>query len=424
MTTQITTQPQYSILLSDTLSLSPRAGVALAALFCSFAMALEVPVAAEAPRPTNPANPTNPTTPATLSSADLSVLKNYLVLDFNNLYPYATPTLPVHYDTAVLNADNTPASNRTTNAGATLGRVLFNDKRLSTTNTVSCASCHQQAVGFGDSQRFSAGVVSGTLTTAHSMRLGNVRFYRSGSMFWDKRASTLESQATQPIQNPHEMGFDATNGGVAALIAKMQNLPYYPVLFKWVYGNTTITEAKIQTALAQFERSMIAADSRWDAGYAKVYNAQLPDKGLSLAVPTLTTQENRGRELFILPPNQGGVGCAGCHQPPTFSLGGNALSNGLDAGNAVVFKSPSLKNVGLDKAFMHDGRFSTLEQVVDHYDKGVKNGPALDARLKTPAGQPRVLNLSAADKAALVAFMKTLTDTGFLTDARFSNPFN
>ncbi|MBY0454498.1 MAG: hypothetical protein K2Q11_06400 [Burkholderiaceae bacterium] len=417
---------QHPPFFSAAFALSRRASVALAALSCGLAIAAtpapqELLAPDAGPRPTNPTTPTNP---AALSSADLALLKTYLVLDFNNLYPYATPTLPVHYDAAVLNADNTPAGNRISNAGATLGRVLFNDKRLSTTNTVACASCHQQASGFTDPQRFSPGVVPGVLTSAHSMRLGNVRFYRAGSMFWDKRAPTLEFQATQPIQNPHEMGFDAAHGGVAALITKMQSLPYYPVLFKWVYGSTTITEAKIQTALAQFERSMIAADSRWDAGYAKVYNAQLPDKGLSLAVPTLTAQENRGRQLFILPPNQGGVGCAGCHQPPTFSLNANSLSNGLDAGNTVIFKSPSLKNVGLDKAFMHDGRFSTLEQVVDHYDRGVKAGPALDNRLKTPAGQPRVLNLSAADKAALVAFMKTLTDTGFLTDARFSNPFN
>lgn len=412
---------QHQNLLTSASLWSQRASLVLAGLSCGLAIAATPPATLELLAPDAVVRPA---VPAVLSSADLVILKTYLVLDFNNLYSYTAPTLPVHYDAALLNADNTPPTNRTTNAGATLGRILFNDKRLSTTNTVSCASCHQQAAGFTDPKRFSAGVVPGVLTTAHSMRLGNVRFYRGNSMFWDKRAPTLEFQATQPIQNPHEMGFDAANGGVAALITKMQALPYYPVLFKWVYGSTTVTEAKIQTALAQFERSMVGADSRWDAGYAKVYNAQLPDKGLSLPIATLTAQENRGRQLFILPPAQGGVACAGCHQPPTFALNPNSLSNGLDAGNAIVFKSPSLKNVGLDKAFMHDGRFSTLEQVVDHYDRGVKGGPALDNRLKTPTGQPRFLNMTAADKAALVAFMKTLTDTGFLTDARFSNPFN
>lgn len=370
-----------------------------------------------APATNNGANPT------ALSSAELAIVRQYLALDLNNLFAYNAPVLPVHYDAAVLAADNTPPTNRTTNAGATLGRVLFNDKRLSTTNTVSCASCHQQSNGFADAPRFSAGVVPGVTTTTHAMRLGNARFYRAGSMFWDKRAASLETQATQPIQNPVEMGYDAAHGGINALITKMQALPYYPALFKWVYGSTAITEAKIQNALAQFQRSMVGADSRWDVGYAKVYNPQLADKGLSLDVPGLTAQENRGRQLFMLPPAQGGVACAACHQPPTFALAPNSLSNGLDAGNTVVFKSPSLKNVALSKAFMHDGRFATLEQVVDHYDRGVQDGPALDNRLKRPNGQPRVLNLSAADKAALVAFMKTLTDNSMLTDARFSDPF-
>lgn len=405
-------------------------GVALAA-----ALVLSASSAAGAPPPPPPralppplvltAPPVPVTsTPVTLPAATLATISNYLALDLNNLFPYATPTLPVHYDAALVQADNTPAGNRTTNAGATLGRVLFNDRRLSVNNTVSCASCHQQANGFTDDNRFSTGALTGTRTIAHAMRLGNVSFYRPGSMFWDKRAVSLEAQSTQPIQNGNEMGFDASHGGLAALVTKMQTLPYYPALFQWAFGSSVITEARVQRALAQYQRAMVSAGSRWDTGYATVYNAQLPDKGLSLDVPGLSAQENVGRRLFMVGPQQGGVGCATCHQPPTFALGGNARSNGLDAGNTVVFKSPSLKNVGLGKAFMHDGRFATLEQVVDHYDHGVKDGPALDNRLKAPNGQPRVLNLSAANKAALVAFMKTLTDTAFLADPRFSDPFN
>ena len=118
-----------------------------------------------------------------------------------------------------------------------------------------------------------------------------------------------------------------------------------------------------------------------------------------------------------------GVGCAGCHLPPTFALGPNSLSNGLDARETRVFKSPSLKNAGAGGPYMHDGRFATLEEVVRHYDSGVQPGPALDPRLLNGAGAPRRLNLSAADQAALVAFMKTLDDTAFLADTRFSSPF-
>ena len=405
-------------------------GVALAAAFVFSASS-----AAGAPPPPPPralppplvltAPPVSATsTPAALPAAALVTISSYLALDLNNLFPYASPILPAHYDAARVQADNTPPDNRTTNAGATLGRVLFNDRRLSVNNTVSCSSCHQQANGFTDDNRFSPGALAGTRTTAHAMRLGNVGFYNTGTMFWDQRAVSLEAQSTQPIQNGNEMGFDASHGGLTALVTKMQALPYYPPLFQWAFGTPGITEARIQRALAQYERSMVSAGSRWDTGYATVYNTQLPDKGLSLDVPGLSAQENSGRRLFMVGPQQGGVGCATCHQPPTFALGGNARSNGLDAGNTVVFKSPSLKNVGLGKAFMHDGRFATLEQVVDHYDHGVKDGPALDNRLKAPNGQPRVLNLSAANKAALVAFMKTLTDTAFLADPRFSDPFN
>ena len=139
---------------------------------------------------------TVPTGPR-LSAAAAAVLS----LDLANLASYANPVLPAYYSAAVQADDNTPPDNRVTNAVATLGRVLFYDKRLSVNNTVSCASCHQQVQGFGDTRRFSIGFAGGA-TTAHAMRLGNVRYYAPGSMFWDKRAATLEAQATQPIQHP------------------------------------------------------------------------------------------------------------------------------------------------------------------------------------------------------------------------------
>ena len=335
---------------------------------------------------------------------------------------YALPTLPVHYDADVQAQDNTPRNDPPTDRIATLGRVLFHDRALSINDTVSCATCHRAADGFSDPARFSSGF-GGGLTTSHAMRLGNLRYYRPGTMFWDKRAATVEVQAGQPVQNSVEMGFDSLHGGLAAVEAKLQALPYYPELFLAAFGDTTVTEARIRRAIAQFERAMVSSRSRWDTAYTAVYNASLPDKGLSLPLAGFTAQEERGRVLFMLAPPQGGVGCAACHQPPTFALGPGSLSNGLDAGETVVFKSPSLKSVGRSGAFMHDGRFTTLAQVVEHYNSGVQLGAALDNRLIAGNGQPRRLNLSDADKAALVAFMLTLDDTALAADARFSDPF-
>jgi len=349
-------------------------------------------------------------------------------LDLNSPLNYTSPTLPAHYDANVLAATNQTPNNVTTNKGATLGRVLFNDVRLSFNGTKSCASCHQQSNGFVDQAQFSTGFAGG-LTTAHSMRLSNVAFYQGNSMFWDKRASSIEDQATDPIQNATEMGFDATHGGFSALISKMQNLSYYPELFTWVYGDAAITEARVQNALAQFQRTMISANSKWDRAYAVVYaangNANTPQNfGRSLAVNTIpaadrfTASEDNGRDLFMRAPNNGGKGCAGCHQPPTFALDPNSRSNGLDLNETVIFKSPSLKNVALSGRFMHDGRFSSLNQVLTHYASGVQAGTARDNRL--PVGG---IPMTAQEQADIVAFLLTLTDATLNTDTRFGNPF-
>lgn len=381
---------------------------------------VNVVVTATSPSPTPTPTPT-PT--ATATPDPFAGIHQYLTIDPNSLLNYANPTYPVHYDATVLANDNTPATNRVTNIGATLGRVLFFDKNLSINNTVACASCHQQSTGMTDSRQFSLGFDGVDVTAKHAMRLGNVRFYAGQSMFWDKRAASVEAQATQPIQNSVEMGFDATHGGIDALITKMATLPYYSELFKLVYGDSTITEDRIQRALAQYERSMVSTSSRFDTEFAKVYNANAPGKGIGANFAGFTAQENRGKQLFLAPPNQGGGGCAGCHQTPTFALDPNSRSNGLDAGETTLFKSPSLKNIALTGPYMHDGRFTTLEQCVDHYISGVQAGPALDNRLKGPGGQPQQLNLTAADRDAIVAFLKTLNDTSLTADPKFASPF-
>ncbi len=364
--------------------------------------------------------PSNTSTNAVINTAGIT---EYTNLSLTNLSNYAAPVLPAYYDNTVADLDNTPSNNAINDKVATLGRVLFYDKRLSINDSISCSSCHQQASGFDDTRRFSVGFSGASFTDAHAMRLGNIRYYQPGSMFWDKRTASVELQASQPIQHAIEMGFVAGVGGIPALIAKMNSSAYYPDLFTFAFGDAVITETRIQQALAQFERAMISANSRWDTAYAQVFNPNANNRGLGTTLPGFTTQEDRGRQLFIAGPNNGGAGCGACHQPPTFALAANSRSNGLDAGEVKIFKSPSLKSVALSKALMHDGRFATLEEVVEHYNSGIKLGPALDTNRLAPNGAPLRLNLSADDKAALVAFMKTLTDTTLTTDPKFSDPF-
>jgi cytochrome c peroxidase len=358
-------------------------------------------------------------TPMSLTTAAVS---EYTTLNLNSLANYAAPVLPAYYDDTTTALDNTPNNNAINDKVASLGRVLFYDKRLSINDTIACSSCHQQASGFDDPRRFSVGFAGTAFTTAHAMRLGNVRYFQPGSMFWDRRTASVELQASQPIQHAVEMGFVPSVGGIPALISKLSATAYYPDLFAFAFGDASITEARIQQALAQFERAMVSYNSRWDTAYAQVFNANANNRGLGTPLPGFSAQEDRGRQLFVTGPQNGGAGCAACHQPPTFSLAANSRSNGLDAGETVVFKAPSLKNVGLSKAFMHDGRFATLDEVVEHYNSGVKLGPALDNRL-SPNGVPIRLNLSEADKAALVAFMQTLTDNVLIADTKFSDPF-
>jgi cytochrome c peroxidase len=356
------------------------------------------------------------------SSGTPAGVVQFTTIDFAKVADYSAPKLPAYFDRTVTALDNSPASNPVNDRVATLGRVLFYDLRLSTNNRASCASCHQQAMGFTDSMRFSNGISTAATTDFHAMRLGNLRYWQPGSTFWDRRAASVEAQASQPIHNLVEMGWGGPAGDFDTLIGKLGKTPYYPDLFAWAFGSPAITETRIQQALAQFVRAMISSSSRWDTGYAQVFSPTAPNRALNVDLPNFTRQENRGRQLFMTGVGQGGAGCSSCHLPPTFALASNSRSNGLDAGETRLFKAPSLRNVGLTGPYMHDGRFATLAQVVDFYDHGIQPGPALDGRLRHN-GAPQRLNLSAADRAALVAFMMTLTDRALTTDARFSNPF-
>lgn len=253
------------------------------------------------------------------------------------------------------------------------------------------------------------------------MRLINLRFFGPGTEFWDQRAASLEDQVTQPIRDPIELGFTAAVGGIDSLLKRMRALPYYPELFSIAFGDEQITEPRLKQALAQYLRSIVSNSSRFDFALAADGGA-IVDRLAPLH--QLTAQENRGKLLFATSNSVGGANCEVCHRFPQFTLSGGSKSNGLDAGETRVFKSPSLKSVGTSRHFMHDGRFSTLEEVVEFYNSGIQPGPALDPRLTDGAPNvPQRLHLSAEDKAAVVAFLRTLTDDAIHTDPRFIDPF-
>lgn len=323
------------------------------------------------------------------------------------------------------NQDNTPGSNPITNHGATLGRVLFYDRNLSQNRRVSCASCHNQNHGFSDPLKLSKGFEGGN-TGRHSMSLINARWYARGRFFWDERAATLEEQVLMPFQDPVEMGMT-----LSEVTERVKAQSFYSGLFRNAFGTEEINPDRISRALAQFVRSIVSVNSKYDAG-----RAQVPNQGADF--PNFTIAENNGKRLFLLPPNAGGLGCAGCHTSDAFlNAPPGPTNNGLDAettdqGAFVnnqnpqllgAFKVPSLKGIAETAPYMHDGRFATLEEVIEHYNSGVKNHPTLAPQLRDPQGNPRRLNLSAQQKADLLAFLKTLSDPNLAADVKFSNPF-
>jgi cytochrome c peroxidase len=165
-------------------------------------------------------------------------------------------------------------------------------------------------------------------------------------------------------------------------------------------------------------RSLISRDSRFDRAFDASGTTDM-----RAPFPDFSPEENRGKFLFLTIRPNGGLQCLECHEGPTFTFSSTARSNGLDATETRVFRAPSLKSVAASRHFMHDGRFSTLEQVVEFYNSGVKVSPSIDPRMLDRDGIPRRLNLSASDKAAVVAFLKTLTDESTPFETRFSSPF-
>lgn len=371
-------------------------------------------------------------TTSEFSAEDMTILDRVFDLP-ETPFNYANMELPWHYKTDdVGDSDNTPDDNHITDMGATLGRVLFYDKNLSANNTISCASCHQQSAAFSDNAKFSKGL-NGQLTKRNSMTLINSRYYENGRFFWDERASTLEEQVLMPIQDHIEMGMNLND-----LVNKLQEIDYYPVLFKNAFGSEEVTADRIARALSQFNRSIISVDSKFDEGLKMIgyveNEEEMPD------LPNFTEQENLGIDIFFRG-RKGGT-CLYCHGTPQ-NVNDEAKNNGLGLsyvdngkgdvtgrnGDKALFKVPSLRNIAMTAPYMHDGRFETLMDVVNHYSDNIEDHPNLNFRLKTlddgEIGDAEVLrlNLTQEEKEALVAFLNTLTDTKILTDEKYSNPF-
>ena len=302
-----------------------------------------------------------------------------------------------------------------TNEGSTLGRVLFYDKKLSLDGTISCASCHKQELSFADDQAFSEGIME-TRTTRNSMHINDIAWQQAPDLFWDGRNTVLEEMVIQPIINPDELGLD-----IVDLIEIMEGTDYYADLFIEAFGTPAITEERIGDALAQFIRSIVSFESKFD-------------QGLQDGFSQFTESELHGMELFE-------IECGFCHATPHFGasqfnsmlFGGN-FTNGLDSVCADpgmggwtndpffdgVFKTPTLRNIEMTGPFMHDGRFETLEEVVDFYSEGLEPHPNTFFNWLP---DPRGFDFDDQQKLDLVNFMKTLTDDVYLTDPKWSNPF-
>ena len=331
----------------------------------------------------------------------------------------------------MLREGSVEADSPTRDAEAVLGRVLFYDVNMSGGRSLSCASCHLQSNSFTDRTQFSLGS-GGATTRRNSMSLANLVFNENGRFFWDERVGTLEEQAIDPFRDPIELGLPPEE-----VASRILTLDYYRPLFEAAFGPDSyqaegVTMDRVAFALAQFMRSMVSFGAPYDEGRALV-DSSLDD------FPTFTDEENEGKRLFLTPVPEGGAGCAGCHSSEAFTTPPTGRgNNGLDAGDTTdlgvyeitgdegqraSFRVSSLRNVEVTGPYMHDGRFRSLEEVIDHYSGGVADHPNLSLLLRDQDNEPLRLDLSPEEKAALVSFLLTLTDRDFLTDDRYSDPF-
>lgn len=318
-----------------------------------------------------------------------------------------------------------PSNNITTEEGVELGRRLFYDKRLSGNNAMSCGTCHLQAFAFAEQSQFSTGI-NGQQGHRNSMSLVNLAFNQNQHFFWDGRAKTLEKQVFDPVRNPLEMASDWN-----MVAQKIKSEPIYPPMFEKAFGSTQIDSTRISNAIAQFLRTIVSFNSRFDK-WAK-------------GEGQLTAQELNGLNLIQ---SQTKGDCFHCHNSADklFSRYGHT-NNGLDPQSAwsnpnfdfglyhvtgnnsdkAKFKVPTLRNVMLTAPYMHDGRFATMEDVlINHYLTGGQVSETIDPLMEySPQIMPNNpgLNLTPQDIQDIIAFLHTLTDTDLTTNPKFSDPW-
>lgn len=348
-------------------------------------------------------------------------------------YDYVNLNLPAHFTNPTFDInfwDNTPGNNPLTDNGATLGRVLFYDKVLSQNDSISCGSCHKQEFSFSDTSVRSLGFRGG-LTRRNTMTITNARWHFGGAMFWDHRASSMEDAVLMPIQDSVEMGLSVTQ-----LVQKVEQQPYYAALFTNAFGDSVVTTSRIAMALSQFIRSIVSHTSKYDIGRAQVNVREDP-------FPNFSNSENQGKTIFFTTNLNGGGDCSICHTAEAFVNTPSAVTcNGLDLVSTTDlglyeatgmqsdigrFKVSSLRNIELTAPYMHDGRFASLEEVVEFYSTGIQLHMNLAPGLiDTIGGTPvaRQFNFSQSQKNDLVNFLKTLTDHTMTTEIKWSDPFS
>lgn len=337
-----------------------------------------------------------------------------------NLVQYDPTPYSIEYVNNTLPVPTFPSDNPLTKAKVQLGRMLFYETELSLDGSVSCASCHLQENAFADPRQFSLGV-GGAEGGRQAMAIFNMAWHEN-EFFWDGRAHLLRDQALLPIQDPLEM-----NETLDAVVAKLMKSQIYKNQFRRAFGEFEINPTKISLALEAFMMSIISEDSKYDRYLA--------------GTATLTDSEERGRQLFYTEYNEffpdiSGADCAHCHAGNNFE-NDLYMNNGLDTdaeftdfgredatnnpADRAKFKVTSLRNVAVTAPYMHDGRFQTLEEVVDHYNEHVQASSTVDPALlgTTSTG----LMLDDQEKEDLINFLKTLTDETLLTDPAYSNPF-
>ena len=340
--------------------------------------------------------------------------------DDNTKDPVTIDETPYILEFGALPAPDLPADNPLTVQGVQLGRMLFYEKLLSRDGSQACADCHRQPDGFSDTTRFSIGVEM-LPGKRQAMPVFNMAWH-SNEFFWDGRAHLLRDQALKPIQDPLEMNETLDN-----VVAKLSATETYRDQFTRAFGSDEITPEKMALAMEQFELSIVSNDSKYDRFLA--------------GTETLTESEERGRLLFETEynpffPDQSGADCAHCHGGANFE-NDQYMNNGLDTEAEITdmgrekvtedpadrakFKVPSLRNVAVTPPYMHDGRFQTLEQVVNHYNEGIRESSTTDITLLNT--KDTGLFLDDQDKQDLINFLKTLTDQTFLNNEEYKSPF-